>query len=140
MMDVLEIVEDAKTRRYPGFFNAWLVRDGVTVGLLHARFLTEPIPAKDQAHSAFAAGLSSRYFETRRGYQNQGVATMLIEMVKTHFGTGKMVHSGCFTPQGHSRLLDKLDSPAWYEDTGEPELEPMLFVKDWDKRIKRGEY
>lgn len=139
-MDILELFDDAKIRRHPGFFNAWLVRDEVTVGLLHGRFLAEPIPAKDENHSGFNAGLSSRYFETRAGYQNQGVATQLITMVKNYFNTDEMIHSGCFTPQGHSRLLSKLDSPSWYENTGEPELVQMVFVDDWDRRVKRGEY
>lgn len=136
-MEILEVIPENKFVRHPGFYNAWLIRDEVTVGLLYCRYLEHAIPPKSHQHTGHDAGLSSRYFETRVGYRNQGVATKLIELVKLHFGVDKMEHSGAFTPMGYASISKKLTAPQWYEDTGEPEYRQMFFVSDWDKRSKR---
>lgn len=70
--------------------------------------------------------------ETRKEFQRQGYATLMIRMVEEALGK-KLASSDGFTPEGFAAVCGKIPMLPLYEAPTKPNFESMTFVEDWDK-------
>lgn len=71
--------------------------------------------------------------ETRPGYQRQGYAKKLMELVSDKLGK-PLALSGSLTPEGWAAFQGKLPILPGYPVPSGPSYRSMTFVEDWDKR------
>lgn len=103
-------------------YSAWLTLDGKAIAWA--------VIADSPEHGEY---LCLCDIETRPGYQRQGYAKKLIDLVSEEMGR-PLALTGALTPEGWEAFHGKLPLLPKYEEPKAPNYRSMTFVEDWDKR------